>query len=131
MLDKLQHGHLHIAVVGRVSTGKSSLLNALIGEQRFAVSPLHGETKHSSMEAWSEVEAKGVYLIDTPGLDEAGGENREELAKEVAPPVRPRHLCDRWRYHRFRVERFAHAAGGRAPGRCRIKQVRSLYNIRT
>ncbi len=84
MLDKLQHGHLHIAVFGRVSTGKSSLLNALIGEQKFAVSPLHGETKRSSMEAWSEVEAAGVFLIDTPGLDEAGGENREAMAKEVA-----------------------------------------------
>jgi GTPase len=84
MLDKLQHGHLHIAVFGRVSTGKSSLLNALIGEQRFAVSPLHGETKKSSMQQWSEVEAAGVFLIDTSGLDEAGGEVREELAKEVA-----------------------------------------------
>ncbi len=84
MLDKLQHGHLHIAVFGRVSTGKSSLLNALIGEQRFAVSPLHGETKRSSVEAWSEVEAAGVFLIDTPGLDEAGGEAREEMAIEVA-----------------------------------------------
>ena len=38
MLDKLEHGHLHLAVFGRVSTGKSSLLNALIGEERFAVS---------------------------------------------------------------------------------------------
>ncbi len=84
MLDKLQHGHLHIAVFGRVSTGKSSLLNALIGEQRFAVSPLHGETKFTSMEPWSEVEAEGVFLIDTPGLDEAGGEMREEMAREVA-----------------------------------------------
>jgi len=84
MLDKLQHGHLHIAVFGRVSTGKSSLLNALIGEQHFAVSPLHGETKQSSMQQWSEVEAAGVFLIDTPGLDEAGGEIREEMAKEVA-----------------------------------------------
>jgi hypothetical protein len=36
------------------------------------------------MEAWKEVEAGGVFLIDTPGLDEAGGEDREELAKEVA-----------------------------------------------
>ena len=27
MLDKLQHGHLHIAAFGRVSTGKSSLLS--------------------------------------------------------------------------------------------------------
>ncbi len=84
MLDKLQHGHLHIAVFGRVSTGKSSLLNALIGEERFTVSPLHGETKQSSMEAWSEVKAAGVYLIDTPGLDEAGGEDREAMAREVA-----------------------------------------------
>jgi small GTP-binding protein len=84
MLDKLEHGHLHLAVFGRVSTGKSSLLNALIGEDRFAVSPLHGKTRHSSMQAWKEVEAGGVYLIDTPGLDEAGGEAREALAKEVA-----------------------------------------------
>ena len=84
MLSKLQHGHLHIAAFGRVSTGKSSLLNALIGEEKFATSPLHGETKLSSMAPWSEVEAGGVFLIDTPGLDEAGGEDRESLAKEVA-----------------------------------------------
>lgn len=84
MLDKLENGHLHLSVFGRVSTGKSSLLNALIGEERFAVSPLHGETKHSTMQAWQEIEAGGVFLIDTPGLDEAGGEDRESLAKEVA-----------------------------------------------
>ncbi len=84
MLDKLEHGHLHLSVFGRVSTGKSSLLNALIGENRFSVSPIHGETRHSSMQAWNQVEAGGVFLIDTPGLDEAGGEDREALAREVA-----------------------------------------------
>jgi GTP-binding protein Era len=84
MLDKLEHGHLHLAVFGRVSTGKSSLLNALIGETAFSVSPLHGETRQSSMQAWKEVEAGGVFLIDTPGLDEAGGEDREAMAREVA-----------------------------------------------
>lgn len=84
MLDKLEHGHLHIAAFGRVSTGKSSLLNALSGEERFTVSPLHGETLTSRMEPWSEAEAGGVFLIDTPGLDEAGGEARELLAREVA-----------------------------------------------
>ena len=83
MLDKLEHGHIHLAVFGRVSTGKSSLLNALIGDEVFAVSPLHGETKYSAMQAWTEVESGGVFLIDTPGLDEAGGEDRELLAKEV------------------------------------------------
>ncbi|MDH3363925.1 MAG: GTP-binding protein [Gammaproteobacteria bacterium] len=84
MLDKLEHGHLHLSAFGRVSTGKSSLLNALIGEERFSVSPLHGETRQSSMQPWNQVEAGGVFLIDTPGLDEAGGENREALAREVA-----------------------------------------------
>ena len=84
MLDKIEHGHLHLSVFGRVSTGKSSLLNALIGREVFSVSPLHGETRFSSMEAWNEVEAGGVFLIDTPGLDEAGGEDREALAREVA-----------------------------------------------
>ena len=84
MLDKLEHGHLHLSAFGRVSTGKSSLLNALIGEQRFAVSPLHGETRFASMQAWEQVETGGVYLIDTPGLDEAGGEDREAMAREVA-----------------------------------------------
>ncbi len=84
MLDKIEHGHLHLSVFGRVSTGKSSLLNALIGEQRFSVSPIHGETRYSAMEAWTEQEAGGVFLIDTPGLDEAGGEDREALAREVA-----------------------------------------------
>ncbi len=84
MLDKIEHGHLHLSVFGRVSTGKSSLLNALIGEERFSVSPVHGETRYSSMQAWAEEEAGGVYLIDTPGLDEAGGEDREAMAREVA-----------------------------------------------
>ena len=84
MLDKLEHGHLHLSAFGRVSTGKSSLLNALIGKEAFSVSPLHGETRLSSMQAWEQVEAGGVFLIDTPGLDEAGGEDREALAREVA-----------------------------------------------
>jgi small GTP-binding protein len=84
MLDKLEHGHIHLAVFGRVSTGKSSLLNALIGDHVFSTSPLHGETRLSEMQPWKEVEASGVYLIDTPGLDEAGGEDREAIAREVA-----------------------------------------------
>ncbi|MEW8624134.1 MAG: GTP-binding protein [Candidatus Thiodiazotropha sp.] len=84
MLDKLEHGHLHIAVFGRVSVGKSALLNALLGEQRFAVSALHGETRHSDRAAWREVETSGVFLIDTPGINEISGEERERMAEDVA-----------------------------------------------
>ena len=84
MLDKLEKGHLHIAVFGRVSVGKSSVLNALLGKQTFSVSVLHGETKTEGIAEWQEVDAGGVYLIDTPGINEIDGEERERLAHEVA-----------------------------------------------
>ncbi|MEO0575244.1 MAG: GTP-binding protein [Pseudomonadota bacterium] len=84
MLEKLEHGHLHIAAFGRVSTGKSSLLNALVGEAVFNVSALHGETRHSEMAALDERAAGGIFVIDTPGIDEADGAARERAAHEVA-----------------------------------------------
>lgn len=84
MLDKLEKGHLHIAVFGRVSVGKSSVLNALLGQPTFSVSVLHGETRSEDMAQWQEVEAGGVYLIDTPGINEINGEAREQLTHEVA-----------------------------------------------
>ncbi|MFK8016234.1 MAG: DUF697 domain-containing protein [Gammaproteobacteria bacterium] len=83
MLDKLENGHVHIAAFGRVSTGKSSLLNALMGEARFSVSPLHGETTRADMGKWQEIQSQGVFFIDTPGIDEADGQVREDLAREV------------------------------------------------
>lgn len=84
LLKKLDQGEIHIAVFGRVSVGKSSLLNALIGDDKFAVSPLHGETREVTMANWSNVEHRGVFFLDTPGIDEINGEEREALAKRAA-----------------------------------------------
>ncbi|MCP4127660.1 MAG: DUF697 domain-containing protein [Gammaproteobacteria bacterium] len=84
MLEKLEQGHIHIAAFGRVSVGKSATLNALLGEDRFITSPLHGETKESQMGKWSEYQSGGVFFIDTPGINEVAGEARERLAHEVA-----------------------------------------------
>jgi GTP-binding protein Era len=84
MLDKLEHGHIHIAVLGRVSVGKSSVLNALIGERRFSTSALHGETKQNEMAHWDEQESGALFLIDTPGINEINGEARERMAREVS-----------------------------------------------
>lgn len=84
MLDKLEHGHVHIAVFGRVSVGKSSLLNALLGQPVFSVSVLHGETRSVNMQQWQEYSDNGIFLIDTPGINEIDGESREKMAHEVA-----------------------------------------------
>ena len=84
LLEKIEHCHIHIAVFGRVSVGKSALLNALLGEMRFSTSPLHGETTRIDHARWQEYDAGGVFLIDTPGINEVAGEAREQLAHDVA-----------------------------------------------
>jgi len=84
MLQKLEQGEIHIAVLGEVSVGKSSLLNALLGEARFRTSPLHGETRVAAEARWQEESSGAVHLLDTPGINEIGGEERERMAREVA-----------------------------------------------
>lgn len=84
MLDKLEHGHIHIAVFGRVSVGKSSLLNALLGETAFETGVLHGTTGAADHRRWRQAQSHGVHLIDTPGINELSGEEREKLAFDVA-----------------------------------------------
>jgi small GTP-binding protein len=82
--EKLQSSEIHIAAFGRVGTGKSSLLNALLGRKVFSTSPLHGETLVQQRSKWDSVNSDHVVLIDTPGIDELDGEAREEMARSVA-----------------------------------------------
>jgi uncharacterized protein (DUF697 family) len=60
------------------------VLNALLGEARFTTSPLHGETREAGFAAWQEERTGGIFLVDTPGIDEIGGEQREAAAREAA-----------------------------------------------
>ncbi len=84
LIDKLEHGELHVAVFGRVSVGKSALLNALLGANHFSVGVLHGTTTAREAARWSRIGDSGVHLIDTPGIDEIDGAERERLAHQVA-----------------------------------------------
>ncbi len=84
MIAKLEQGELHVAVFGRVSVGKSALLNALLGEPRFTVGVLHGTTVNRESANWQQIAGSGVHLIDTPGINEVDGQTRERMAREVA-----------------------------------------------
>ena len=84
LIDKLENEQIHIVAFGKVSTGKSSLLNAISGSQHFSVSPLHGETKHTDFLDWPSYQQQSVVLIDTPGTDEYAGEEREQMAQQAA-----------------------------------------------
>ena len=45
---------------------------------------MHGETTRAAHARWQEYDAGGVFLIDTPGINEVAGEEREQLAHDVA-----------------------------------------------
>src|SRR6185437_3529402 len=84
MLARLERGELHVAVFGRVSTGKSALGNALLGRDAFQVGVLHGTTTDAEQATLDEARHDGLVLIDTPGINELDGEARERLAFDVA-----------------------------------------------
>jgi hypothetical protein len=86
-LDKLDQNILRIAVFGLVSRGKSAVINALLGQKLLQTGPLHGVTQYPRSVYWSpEVSGSliNIELIDTPGLDEVGGQLRAAMAQEVA-----------------------------------------------
>ncbi|MCP9771311.1 DUF697 domain-containing protein [Synechococcus sp. Tobar12-5m-g] len=85
-LQRLAWRHLHVAVFGRVGVGKSSLLNALLGQPRFATDLAHGCTRLQQHEPWNPLidGLARVDLIDTPGIDEVAAPARQRLAARVA-----------------------------------------------
>ncbi|EAZ90015.1 GTP-binding protein [Crocosphaera chwakensis] len=103
MLEKLEHSLVQIAAFGMVGRGKSSVLNALLGEDIFKTGPLHGVTQAIDTASWTlkpddniqglqTVALSGwgqsqIELIDTPGIDEVDGETREILAHQMAKQV--------------------------------------------
>jgi uncharacterized protein len=83
---KIRMRRLEIAAFGAVSSGKSSLLNALLGEERFATDP-RGGTTLGAQEVPLRMEGREegtLILRDTPGLGEVLGQRRAEAAAEHA-----------------------------------------------
>jgi GTP-binding protein len=58
---------VQLAVLGRPNVGKSSLVNAITGEQRVIVSDISGTTR-DSIDTRLTVDGEDIVLIDTAGL---------------------------------------------------------------
>ena len=60
-----------IAIIGRPNVGKSSFINALIGEDRMIVSPAAGTTR-DSIDSMYQYYGKQYLLVDTAGIRSRG-----------------------------------------------------------
>lgn len=76
---------LHIALFGRRNVGKSSLINALTGQQVALVSDVPGTTTDPVLKAMEIHPLGPCVLIDTAGFDDSGkvGNLRTERTREV------------------------------------------------
>ena len=76
---------LHIGIFGRRNAGKSSLINAITGQDLAIVSDVKGTTTDPVKKAMELLPLGPVVLIDTPGLDDEGllGQKRMEKAMQA------------------------------------------------
>ena len=75
----------HIGLFGRRNAGKSSLVNALTGQNLAIVSEVKGTTTDPVQKAMELLPLGPVVMIDTPGLDDEGelGQKRVEKSFQV------------------------------------------------
>lgn len=73
---------VHIGIFGKRNAGKSSLINALTGQELAIVSDVKGTTTDPVFKAMELLPLGPVVLIDTPGIDDMGelGEMRVKQA---------------------------------------------------
>lgn len=76
---------IHIGIFGRRNAGKSSIINALTGQQLAIVSEVKGTTTDPVLKAMELLPVGPVVMIDTPGLDDDGelGLLRIQKARQI------------------------------------------------
>jgi [FeFe] hydrogenase H-cluster maturation GTPase HydF len=76
---------VHIGFFGRRNAGKSSVVNAITGQDIAIVSEIKGTTTDPVYKAMELLPLGPVVIIDTPGIDDAGelGEKRIRKARQV------------------------------------------------
>ena len=80
---------IHIGFFGMRNAGKSSLVNAVTGQNLALVSDIKGTTTDPVKKAMELLPLGPVVIIDTPGLDDEGvlGEMRVKRAKDMLSSV--------------------------------------------
>ena len=76
-------GEIHVAVFGEISSGKSSLIKALLPGEEIDTAVTGGTTRQLREFRWTSQAGDALVLVDMPGLNEADG-SLDKLATEEA-----------------------------------------------
>ncbi len=80
---------IKVAILGRPNVGKSTLLNALIGEERSIVSPIAGTTR-DAVDETVKLEGIDYVFVDTAGIRRKG--KTHLMAEKLAVVMARKHL---------------------------------------
>ena len=87
--DPLPEGTVRVAVVGRPNVGKSSLVNAMLGQERVIVSEVSGTTR-DAIDTLMLRDERHYLLIDTAGIRRGG--RREGFVEMVSVMIARRRM---------------------------------------
>lgn len=75
---------IHIGIFGKRNAGKSSIINAVTGQNLAIVSDIKGTTTDPVQKAMELLPLGPVVMIDTPGLDDDGELGEMRIRKAYA-----------------------------------------------
>lgn len=84
MFQTPKANRIHIGIFGRRNAGKSSLINALAGQNLSIVSPVAGTTTDPVEKAIEILPLGPVVLLDTAGIDDDGNLGSLRVEKTIA-----------------------------------------------
>lgn len=74
---------INIVITGRRNTGKSSLINSLIGQEKAIVSDVAGTTTDPVKKSYEIPDFASVVFTDTAGIDDKGELGRQRVEKSL------------------------------------------------
>src|SRR5579863_1071784 len=87
--EEVSETGIKVAIIGRPNVGKSTLLNALTGQERSIVSPIAGTTRDAVDETVERNGTKYVF-VDTAGIRRKG--KTKQMAEKLSVVMARRHI---------------------------------------
>lgn len=94
LAERRESGRIHLAVFGEISTGKSSLIRALVPGADVDTSPVGGSTRELRSYHWKSPGGDDVVLVDVPGTGGMGAVFDAMAREEALRAHVVLYLCD-------------------------------------